>query len=459
MKLYFDLTTSLCWGGFPVGITRVEKEIAKRAAGRSAIKAAYCFYHAPSRNFYEMSSWLAEGVLSGRCHLNRDDLLAADFSNRANSANLGRIFGDTAGRSASDARALAMAARHVADMSLTDILRSRDSLSVVPMNWGVQRRLTPTADLIRRKVPLTEDTWIVNAGLDWDHKDLRDIRIAKQKNNFKYVAVIYDLIPLLYPHFVVPSYVDVLKRYFGELLWTADYALCISETTKRDVETHMAEWRMPSLPMDSWQLGSDISSGPGSDTQISARLNESKYLLYVSTIEPRKGHRTIVEAFDYLVRSDQISEEALCVFVGRSGWNIDNLLQEIRTNPAIRDRIVILSDISDAELAALYEAARFVVFPSRYEGYGLSLVEAMAAGKACISSNTGSLSEVGGDVPLYISPHDVQAWAEAIRDFMKDDRLIETYEKRSRDHYSPVTWDLSADQFYTRLNAAMGVSK
>ncbi len=216
---------------------------------------------------------------------------------------------------------------------------------------------------------------------------------------------------------------------------------------------------MPRLPMDSWQLGSDIGSSQSGDAQTNARLRGSKYLLYVSTIEPRKSHRTVVEAFDHLVRSGQVDDDAVCVFVGRAGWNIDNLLQEIRTNPAIKDRIVILSDISDAELGALYEDARFVVFPSRYEGYGLSLVEAMALGKACISSDTGSLSEVGGDAPLYIPPYDISAWADAIRDFMNDDQLVRSYEQRSRDHYKPVTWDLSADQFYDRLNAAMGVSK
>lgn len=459
MKLYFDLTTTLCWGGPPVGITRVEREIAKRALGRSDAKLSYCFYQATSGAFYEMAPWLAEAVLSGACHLNRDDLLSADFSQRTDQAGLSEIIRQTAMRSHPDARALVRARANIADLSLADILQVRDNLSVIPVHWATERRLTPTSELIARKVKLTSDTWVVNGGLDWEHKDLRSIRILKKSRPFKYVSIIYDIIPLLYPHFVVPSYVDILKKYFGELLWTADYALCISDTTKNDVQAHMNEWRMPELEMDSWPLGCDIHSGSDAGPLAHPRFATSKYLLYVSTIEPRKSHRTIVDAFDHLIRSGQLDDDALCVFVGRTGWNIDNLLQEIRTNPLLKDRIVILSDVSDEELLALYQGARFVVFPSRYEGYGLSLVEAMGLGKACISSNTGSLREVGGDAPLYIPPHDIKAWGEAIRDFMNDDELLREYEERSTSRYQPITWDRSADLFFEKLNATMAKHK
>ncbi|ASD27356.1 hypothetical protein CD943_10945 [Brevundimonas diminuta] len=459
MTLYFDLTTTLCWGGPPVGITRVEREIAKRAHGRTHAKIAYCFYQATSGSFYEMAPWLAEAVLSGACHLNRDDLLAADFARRTDRTEISKIVQQTAERSHPDARALALAHANVTNLTLEDILKARDSLSVIPVYWGDDRRPTPSFELVTKKIKPTSDTWIINGGLDWEHKDIRSIRIAKDKNPFKYVAIIYDIIPLLYPHYVVPSYVDVLKRYFGELLWTADYALCISDTTMNDVQTHMNEWRMPELEMDSWPLGCDILPETAHETSLSPRLTGSKYLLYVSTIEPRKSHRTIVDAFDHLIRSDQLSEDALCVFVGRTGWNIDNLLQEIRTNPSLRDRIITLSDVSDDDLVALYQGARFVVFPSRYEGYGLSLVEAMGLGKACLSSNTGSLREVGGDAPLYIPPHDVAAWSEAIRDFMNNDDIVSEYEERSINRYKPITWDRSADLFYERLNAKMAKQK
>lgn len=199
MTLYFDLTTTLCWGGPPVGITRVEREIAKRAHGRTHAKIAYCFYQATSGSFYEMAPWLAEAVLSGACHLNRDDLLAADFARRTDRTEISKIVQQTAERSHPDARALALAHANVTNLTLEDILKARDSLSVIPVYWGDDRRPTPSFELVTEKIKPTSDTWIINGGLDWEHKDIRSIRIAKDKNPFKYVAIIYDIIPLLYP--------------------------------------------------------------------------------------------------------------------------------------------------------------------------------------------------------------------------------------------------------------------
>ncbi len=306
--------------------------------------------------------------------------------------------------------------------------------------------------VIRRPVPLKRDTWIINGGLDWEHKNLRHIRQIKSKRGFKYVAIIYDIIPLLYPHYVVPFYVELLKRYFGELFWTADYALCISATTRHDVEKHLESWRLPALQMNDWPLGCDIESAGTTVGRLPNGLKGRRYLLYVSTIEPRKSHRTIIDAFEYGIRAGQIADDAMCVFVGRIGWNVENLVQEIRTNPLLADRVLFLSGVSDNDLLELYKQARFVVFPSRYEGYGLSLVEAMALGKACISGDAGSLREVGGDAPLYIDPIELPEWARAIAAAFEDDKMIADLERKSLSEYVPVTWDESARRFYRALN-------
>lgn len=449
MTTYFDLTTSISWGGAQVGITRVEREIAKRAIKYSQNDIAHCFYHSGTRSYYVLNSEFVKALFENGWWI--DSAVAKnlpvwilDQDQEPLSISLDQGVQET-GRLIKLLNGLSL------NLSLADILDYRDKNPLVPVNTSSGVVFLTIDKIVDGVLPLDESAWIVNGGLDWEHKDIREIRLLKQKYKFKYVAILYDIIPLLFPHYVVPFYVDLLKRYFGELFWTADFALCISSATRSDVEKHLSDWRMPKLPLSDWQLGSDLPSSL-EPTRLPKTLSGRPFLLYVSTIEPRKSHRTIVEAFERAVSDGRVPEDAACVFVGRVGWNSDNLIQEIQSNPALQERIILMSGISDGDLLELYKNARFVVFPSRYEGYGLSLVEAMALGKACISGDAGSLREVGRDAPLYIDPIDIPAWSNAISTAFSNDEMVAALSLASKTLYEPVTWDQSAAQFFDRLD-------
>jgi len=446
--IYFDITTSISWGGAPVGITRVEREIARRAPGRSAHPVRYCFFHQATQRYYVIQPAFAERVLAGECWIALNEMRSLSLDNAISD----RDFFDEIPTDLSGVEAVLALRKRLESVPLADLLILRDQNQFVTVNAGNHHRFVSVNQIVVGPVPMNANTWIINGGLDWEHKNVRAMRKIREKTGFKYLAIIYDIIPLLYPQYVVPFYVDLLKKYFGELFWTADYAFCISETTKSDVARHLAEWRLPALPLEAWPLGCDIEETVGENPGFPTALRDKPYLLYVSTIEPRKSHRTIVDAFEHGVMAGTIPDDAMCVFVGRVGWNTENLVQEIRTNPLISDRVVIMSGVSDEDLVELYKRARFVVFPSKYEGYGLSLVEAMSLGKACISGVAGSLREVGGVAPLYIDPIDLRQWADALVSAFTDDAMIADLERRSLTQYEPVTWDDSADLFYGILN-------
>ena len=453
--IYFDITTSLSWGGAQVGITRVEREIARRAVQCSRYEVRFCIYNAASGLYYILTSSFADAVLNKGWWIELGVARSLPVSQKRDPKTSGMPLEF----SGSPAQAVMALHREAERMSLRELLDLRRDNPVVPVHTGDAVGLFGLGQIIDGPVPLNGNTWIVNGGLDWEHKNIRHLRGLKRKTGFHYATIIYDVIPLLFPQYVVPFYVDLLKRYFGELFWTADIGICISRATRFDVQSHLDRWRMPALPLVDWPLGSDIPVSGDEPTALPAKLRDKPFLLYVSTIEPRKSHRTIVEAFDRAVRDELVPDTAMCVFVGRVGWNSENLLEEIHHNPRIKDRVLVLSGISDAELISLYEAARFVVFPSRYEGYGLSLVEGMAMGKACFSGDAGSLREVGGDAPRYIDPIDIPGWTTALAEAFGDDDLIRSLEARSRSQYSPVSWDQSARRFFDLLDAHVGAAR
>lgn len=450
MTTYFDITTTMSWGGAQVGITRVEREIARRAVKYSKNPVSHCFYHAKTRSYYVLKSEFVHSLLENGWWIDVEVTknLPLSVCDQKNEESLSVSLGQNAPE---NGKLIKLLNNLSLNLSLSEVLSYRENSPLVPVNTPSGVVFFTVDKIVDGALRLDEQAWVVNGGLDWEHKDIRDIRLLKEKYKFKYVAILYDIIPLLFPHYVVPFYVDLLKRYFGELFWTADFGLCISAATRSDIETHLSDWRMPSLPLSDWQLGSDLPSSL-EPTRLSKTLRGRPFLLYVSTIEPRKSHRTIVEAFERAVIDGRVPEEAACVFVGRVGWNSDNLIQEIQNNTSLQDRIILMSGISDGELLELYKNARFVVFPSRYEGYGLSLVEAMALGKACISGDAGSLREVGRDAPLYIDPIDIPAWSRAISTAFSDDKMVASLSLASKTLYEPVTWDQSAVQFFDRLD-------
>ena len=133
------------------------------------------------------------------------------------------------------------------------------------------------------------------------------------------------------------------------------------------------------------------------------------------------------------------------------GWGVGDLQKDIELDPLTLNLIIQLDTVTDGELRALYEAAEFCVYPSLYEGWGLPVGEALSMGKVVLSSNAGSLPEVGGGLVVYVDPWDIRDWARKIFELSSNATYREDLEKKVRDSYMTRTWSQAALSVYKQI--------
>ncbi len=467
LRYLFDLTTTAQWRGPAVGIVRVEQELAERARRYLGEDVAFCLYDRSCEAVLVIDDTVADDLIAGRIRVDfavpqaaaqghpnkrRRRLRAALLRN----VTAYHLFQSLRGRSFTRQQILRLQAAELAERGSEPAIES-----AVAARCPSEANPIPLAKLPHYPARLDADTKIISGGLDWQYKDLRALWALKQTYGFSYCAIVYDLIAVRFPQFVGPAYVELLTDYFGELLWLADQAMCISQATRQDWLRHAHEVGAVPVPSGVFPLGCDLppTAAARSKVELPSQLQGKRFALFVSTMEPRKNHRLLYEAWDECIRTKQVDPTRdRLVFVGRRGWAIDDLLREIAANPLTRDTMVLLHDVSDEQLALLYRSCAFVLFPSMYEGFGLPLAESLGYAKLCISSDAGALSEIGGDLVMRLDPRDTLAWARTIGLLMSSPSECAAWEERIRQHHCPTTWDDAANSFFNAISGPSGSS-
>jgi glycosyltransferase involved in cell wall biosynthesis len=228
--------------------------------------------------------------------------------------------------------------------------------------------------------------------------------------NFRYTATVYDLTCWLLPETHTPENVRATQRYADEVLRNGAGLIAISESTKRDAS------RILGLPEDKIEVIYPGVADPffhanesaQEDVRLRFGLNKP-YVLCVGNIEPRKNVDLLLDAWE-LARA-KLGGEFELIVAGPRGWCQPGTLARL-TSPA--DGVRYLGYVSESDLPALTAAAAVFAFPSLYEGFGLPLAQAMAAGVPAITSNVSSLPEVVGDCGVLIDPRSSRELADAL---------------------------------------------
>ena len=229
------------------------------------------------------------------------------------------------------------------------------------------------------------------------------------------VIFLQDIIPVLWPDYVEKLTQARFLGLFSACLEYADLILLSARSNITDIQ-QVAEAVLPgrAVRCRAIGLGMDFYE-PKGEPEISERIREitegAPYVLMVGTVEPRKNHALILDAFD----AGLYGEGYRLVIAGKMGWNVKALEERIRSHAQFGKGLVYLDRTSDAELYALYRGCEAVAFPSFAEGYGLPAVEGMCCGARVLCSDIPVLREVTEGKAEYFDPGDAEGFAGLLR--------------------------------------------
>jgi glycosyltransferase involved in cell wall biosynthesis len=302
-----------------------------------------------------------------------------------------------------------------------------------------------------KPIKFSNGDWLISTGATWAYACFPSVVAELRNNEVRYAQLFYDLIPFLFPYMYEDhSFGAYYVQHLCDMLNLCDHAFAISKSTKSDllreceVNHHAA--------IDVIRLGDEISTEAGEEGEnlnsVITALDD--FILTVGTIEYRKNHKVIIDAYRLLVAEGK-QDLPLLVIVGREGFMNNELVYQAGTDPVLKNHVRIFNSLTDAELDYLYRHCLFTVYPAHYEGWGLPIAESLRYGKQCIVSNSSSMKEIAPDLTRFAHPLQVEQWANNIEELTSNRDLLKKECIRISNEYNVTKWSDCANQIIDPL--------
>ncbi|MGV1006991.1 MAG: glycosyltransferase family 4 protein [Dermatophilaceae bacterium] len=303
--------------------------------------------------------------------------------------------------------------------------------------------LPVTVDLLHLPGPLLARLW--ERGLPptppaADVVHAPTLMLPPRSSRYRLVVTIHDVVPWTHPDTLTKRGVAFHRRMGERAARDAALVLTPTHAVAREVRRLLS----PAAPVVAVHHGATVRPAPEDADARRARLGVgSGYLLFVGTAEPRKGLDVLVAA---LARPELAGRRL--VVAGPSGWGeVD--VRDLARQAGVSDRVLVTGRLSDQDLAAVYAGSRALAMPSRAEGFGLPVVEAMALRVPVVTTDDPALVEVGGGAAVVVTVGDVDALAKALSRVCEQGGDRSALVQQGMRRAAAFDWSATAERLWT----------
>jgi len=271
------------------------------------------------------------------------------------------------------------------------------------------------------------------------------------------VVTVHDLSVLKYPQWHPADRVRLHQKQFLKGLGRARHVIVVSESVRHELITELG---CPAERVTAVHNGIGMQFTPPSAESLDAIRQKWKlpeqYFLCVGTIEPRKNIATVMRAF--LELPAELRRHCPLILAGPWGWKSDTertLFHTAGADSGLRH----LGYIADGDLPALYGAARVLLYPSHYEGFGLPPVEMLACGGAVLASTAAAVQEVVRGHAWFIDADDLPGWRETMKRAVYDDAFLARLRAGGTGHAAQFTWAGAAERTLAVYRRVLGLPR
>ena len=301
---------------------------------------------------------------------------------------------------------------------------------------------------------------LVNLGSSWWLPSyFQALADAKTRYGLRYIPFVHDLIPVKVPEHCSAGLVCEFTQWIYQVLVHADAVLVNSRQTGADVKDLASRIHRRAIEpivctLDAGPDADAMSSKPAAITIDLERLTAKPFVLFVATIESRKNHLFVFDAWIDLVRKVGLDKAPALVCVGKRGWLAEGAIARRENSAILQEKLVLLSGISDVELNTLYARCLFTVYNSFYEGWGLPVTESLCAGKVPLVARNTSLVEAGGDHhAVYFIPGNREDFDARLHKMIFNADLRKALEDRIAAGFVARSWRSISEQILAEVAA------